>query len=1025
MLSHTVLHIRQRYRHLALLLSMVSLVISALAVPAPISQAASAVTLVKDITTTTDSAWPSSITNVNGTLFFFANDSIHPYALWKKTTTGAVMVKEFMPHISGTLALSYLTNVHGRLFFVKTLSSDTTAIAELWTSDGTESGTVLLKSLSAPNSSGAYISSLKAVGDTLFFYANDTTHGGELWKSDGSIAGTTLVKDIVPGSTGSYPGNFTESNGSLFFIANDSLNGFALWKSDGSESGTILIKALQKNISSFFLTNVNGILFFVVNDPAAGEELWKSDGSTAGTLLVKDIAPGSASSSPTELTDMNGTLYFMALNGLWKSDGSESGTVLIKSLPPATANLTNINGTLFFSVLEMVGWANMFILWKSDGTADGTVPITVLADTNGNFSPSSFTAVNGRLFFTRSFNNQEKQLWTSDGTEAGTTYLMHINPFTPSPLGSAFRSYMTAVGNTLFFVANDITHGFELWQSDGTLSGTSLVSDINQRNSSSQPYSVVNANGKLFYLNMNQVSYDLWSSDGSEAGTVLVKSLPVLASGSGMRITALQAVGDTLFFIIDGVDLWKSDGTITGTVLVKSSVTRQNFSPYLTNGNGNLYFVGSDDGIWTSDGTELGTGPIHQPWRFSLTEQLISANGTLFFIASSMAHGKEVWRSDGTDAGTILLKDIFPGNTSSYPASLTNVNGSVFFTAMDAHARIGLWKSDGTEVGTILVKEVSSGNIPAPPSNLTNVNGTLFFITAASSGDHYELWKSDGTPAGTVYVQRIDSNPLSTLFHLTAVQNTLFFTASDPAHGIELWKSDGTPAGTHIVKDIYPGALGSMPTNLVNVHGTLFFAATDAEHANELWQSDGTESGTSLVQDINPGQASASVGGLVNVNGTLFLFADDGVHGTELWKTTTPFSSLLIGSEGGRIIPGSDTPSSAHGTDFGSKTLGQSASYTFTLTNTSAAPLTLTGLPLVAISGLGAEDFSVTQLPRATLAPGASTQMTITFTPKALGLRSARISIAFNAENASTFSFAVQGQGSSYLAYLPLVLAQP
>src|SRR5438034_8180286 len=124
------------------------------------------------------------------------------------------------------------------------------------------------------------------------------------------------------------------------------------------------------------LTDVNGTLFFVASDPTNGRELWKSDGTAAGTVLVKDIHPGSGDSSPYGLTDVNGTLFFAAFdpsNGteLWKSDGTAAGTALVKDIDPGSGSsgpyeLTNVNGTLFFA-------ANGSELWKSDGTEEGTV----------------------------------------------------------------------------------------------------------------------------------------------------------------------------------------------------------------------------------------------------------------------------------------------------------------------------------------------------------------------------------------------------------------------------------------------------------------------------------------------------------------------------------------------------------------------------------------------------------------------------------------------------------------------------
>src|SRR5262249_17967576 len=158
--------------------------------------------------------------------------------------------------------------------------------------------------------------------------------------------------------------------------------------------------------------------------------------------------------------------------------------------------------------------------------------------------------------------------------------------------------------------------------------------------------------------------------------------------------------------------------------------------------------------------------------------------------------------------GTVLVKDIRPGSSpygfplSSSPTNLTAVGNTLFFAANDGVTGEELWKSDGTAAGTGLVKDIRPGSNPdgsangTAPQHLTAVDGTLFL--AADDGVHgTELWKSDGTGASTVLVKDIrpgnyDSSPYS----LTAVDGTLFFTANDGAHGTELWKSDGTTKGT-------------------------------------------------------------------------------------------------------------------------------------------------------------------------------------------------------------------------------------
>ncbi|MGB3652049.1 MAG: ELWxxDGT repeat protein, partial [Rivularia sp. (in: cyanobacteria)] len=200
-------------------------------------------------------------------------------------------------------------------------------------------------------------------------------------------------------------------------------------------------------------------------------------------------------------------------------------------------------------------------------------------------------------------------------------------------------------------------------------------------------------------------------------------------------------------------------------------------------------------------------------------------------------NGRELWKSDGTETGTVLIEDINPGEADSNPDKLTDVNGTAFFTADNGTNGTELWKSDGTQTGTVLVKDIIPGSEGSNADNLTNVNGTLFF------------------------------------------------TVDDGANGNELWKSNGTAEGTVLVKDINPGT-NSNPDNLTNFDGILYFTADDGTNGTELWKSDGTAEGTVLVDDINPGSTSSNPDDLTVVNGELYFSADDGVNGRELWGLT-------------------------------------------------------------------------------------------------------------------------------------------
>jgi ELWxxDGT repeat protein len=415
---------------------------------------------------------------VNGTLFFHANGGTTGNELWKAdipadTPKVAVAAFSFLPPAlvkdirSGGLPSDpgYLTNVNGTLFF---RANDGTNGNELWKSDGTSGGTTLVKDIHS-GISGSDARSLTNVNGTLFFQANDGTNGIELWKSDGTTAGTTLVKDIRSGLGDSGPFFLTNVNGTLFFSANDGTNGFELWQSDGTSAGTTLVKDIRSGIGSSSprsLTNVNGTLFFGTNDGTNGYELWQSDGTSAGTTLVKDIVTGSSSSSPRSLTNVNGTLFFRANDGtngieLWKSDGTSAGTTLVKDIRSGVGSsfpgsLTNVNGTLFFYSDDGTNGSE---LWKSDGTSAGTQLVKDVRTGSSGSTPYSLANLNGTLFFSVNDGTNADGLWKSDGTSAGTTRVTDVR----TGIGVFASNFLENVNGTLFFRSNGGTGDLELW----------------------------------------------------------------------------------------------------------------------------------------------------------------------------------------------------------------------------------------------------------------------------------------------------------------------------------------------------------------------------------------------------------------------------------------------------------------------------------------------------------------------------------------------------------------------------------
>ena len=430
----------------------------------------------------------------------------------------------------------------------------------------------------------------------FFFSAYGSNNvGSELWKSDGTAAGTVLVKDIATGTNPSYVNFLTNVNGTLFFRAcTDGNNStYELWKSDGTTEGTNMIKDIrvgQQGSNPQNLIELNGNLFFTADDGINGEELWKSDGTTAGTVMIKDIYAGSISSSPKYLTLYNNELYFQAHGGfvspssgetLWKTDGTTIGTVMVTTTnkPGFPEELLVSNNFLFFSAKSSTSGRE---LWKTDGTSSGTV---VVKDINSGAFTSSFPQklidVNGQLMFFANDGITGFELWKSDGTAAGTVLIKDINTGATGSFVNTVPNDFTkcAIGNQLYFRADDGINGAELWKTDGTSSGTVMLKNIYPGANSSLPNAFINFNGKLiFSANDDLYGTELYQSDGSAAGTTLIADI---SAGLGSSIPyAMHIFNSNLYFAASTSDLGTELWRYTGSPLLNISFSNEKISIY-------------------------------------------------------------------------------------------------------------------------------------------------------------------------------------------------------------------------------------------------------------------------------------------------------------------------------------------------------------------------------------------------------------------------------------------------------------
>ena len=778
-------------------------------------------------------------------------------------------------------------------------------------------GTTAYPGSSLSTGGAQYFRGATIAGSTAFFQAYTPDAGYEFWRSDSTQAGTFMLKDICPGAEDTFGTEF-------------------------AALGTLML--------------------FVADDCATGKELWASDGTSAGTRRVKDIYAGAYSSSPENMVVVGGLLFFNAYNGsqtlVWKSDGTEAGT---SSIGISGTPLARLGNTLIYITYE----ASVCKLKSLNITNNAITDIATICPSNTGFGDPEIAAGPTLLYFTASTSATGVEVWRSDGTAAGTFLLKDIRPGSE---GSQPRSFAVNPQNELFFSANDGSNGQELWISNGSTPSTQLLNNINPSGSSdpselklwngnlyfraydgtqvelwrtngfasntailrdltpagvsSYPnFLTVTSAGLFFSATDASHSRALFKTDGTSAGTVFIKDF----SGTGRELSMLAAFGAGVIFLGNdgehGGEPWFSDGTEAGTMMLKDivgaeTISSRPFSPFNLQGK-LLYFAYNPDSfasgdlyaLYSSDGSADNTLPIKSFSTFSLGssgEKPALFNTAVYFAVSTStgANGTELWRSDGTTAGTSMLVDIYPGLNSSSPTWLTPSGQILFFSAINANNGKELWKTGGTAETTELIKDIAPGMNGSYPEFLVSDGAGGIYFAANDGTSGTELWHSDGTAANTRMV--IDIRPGSNSSYpenLTIAGTNLFFTADNGIHGRELWVTNGTAEGTRHVRDINPGTSGSsfepyrQPFAVMG--NQIFFGVGTDLFGYELWISDGTETGTAIVKDVYPGSGTSNIKNLTVFNGSLYFAATGDDNKRTLWKsdgTTANTQRVLSGA---------------------------------------------------------------------------------------------------------------------------------
>ena len=752
-------------------------------------------TRVTDLNAGTLDSTPSNLTVFNNRLFFTANNgAANGTELWSTDGTTTAMVADINTSTAGASSSPASLTVLGTDLYFTATDGATTGMhgVELWKT--TPSG-------------------------------NPDTPGGT---TDESLT-TVRVADINPGIANSSPALLKTIGTKLVFNATDGVRGIEPWVSDGTEAGTHIIQDINTSSgNATWLTNLNGTVYFVANDGVHGNELWKTDGTYAGTTII-DVNPGPNDGVNGAPAVVNGTLYFLGTSSgtfdsqLFKLDAT-GAPVAVKNLVTNNTDditaFTGVNDTLYFVKSGSSG--SPAGLYRSDGTTLGTAAVA-----GGITSVANLTNVNGTLFFTGTSGTTGNELFKVDSA-SGPEVLV------PGELGAGAASSnpgnLVNVGGTLYFTAT-VGGTTSLYSSNGA--GIALV---NNPDGVTGMTALTDVNGTLFLRGTTGgTGTELCYVDGTG-----IHVIDAIAGPTGISPTNLTNANGTLYFSAtngtDGIELWKSNGTVLGTEQVANINPTGDSNPVnIKLSNGLVYFSATDgtSGIelWQTDPTTNATERVMDIWpgiNASNPAQLTDVFGSLYFTANNGLSGTEPWiiqgpanvaptATDLTQSHTILedsgafnfptdivVSDATPSETISVTLTLADLASGALSANNGAsyNGATGVWSISGS----VAAVNTALANVAFTPA--ANWNGVATIGTHVQ--DHAGVGPADGLI--TVNVSPVNDAPVNTVPVSAAVTEDVL----TPITGISISDVD---AGASVVQVTLSVANGTLQVNDTVVGG--------------------------------------------------------------------------------------------------------------------------------------------------------------------------------------------------------------
>ncbi|MCS3533112.1 T9SS type A sorting domain-containing protein [Chryseobacterium sp. JUb7] len=655
--------------------------------------------------------------------------------------------------------------------------------------------------------------------------------------------------------------------------------------------------------SPYNLIKLNDLIIFAASRNAdEGLEPWVYNSATQKSTLLKDIFAGHNSGIPPNslFVKLNNKVYFVAQQ--------------------------NFSG---------------YQIWETDGTPAGTVK---KQDINSNYSIGELVVVGNKIFY-----YQNKELWSFDTVSNNLSLLKTFE------YSGDVKLY--SYNNQLIFAANDGTYGKEIWKSDGTIAGTSLLKDIapNTGSSISNDFKILTLdNGKFYFIANTGTSYNLFESDGTTAGTN-----PLRAFQNTYQLEGVSAGNYFVFIGFDaangGSEPWVSDGTVGGTKILKDiypgTTSSMGLNLKFVKVNNKIYFDSYSNGspgysnyIWETDGTEAGTVLFNTPtnnvlygtssdnqhliltkpneWnRFWLSNgnstqtfeittlgmasnnNFVDLNSKVYLSGSTAKHGMELYSLNPLTQEAALASDISRFESSS-PHAFEQFNDDLIFIAADREFNNQFYKRNKNTQQTTRYSNLTSGSSTGIFTDFTDTFfkvGNSLYTKNNTPNPRGAIYRTGGTASNTSLILTPETSQYDTGLYANLNNNTLLFSGYNNVMGTELWKIDNNSVTPVLVKDIsteYMGSLYNTDTKTAVLNGFAYFVAKENGKLG-IWKSDGTEANTTKAIQLNYQDGTdGDIKVLTGFNNKLLFTArqeNNSSYGhTELWASDGDQSSAVL-----------------------------------------------------------------------------------------------------------------------------------